>query len=519
MQLPPTLVDYLIVFVLCVVIFNSVYTRWLKISPHFPPGPQRLPLIGNIHQIPFEYQQRMFASWAKHHGDIIYMQLFHKPSIIVDSVRVAQELMEKRASKYSDRPQFVMVKEYLQPKPSLVFMSWGEKCRRLRKFFQSALENKAALEGYRPLQRREIHRLLRDLAQSPMGFMAHVKRYAGAIILEIDYGHRVTSAQDEWMVYVDHTVDEFTTTGSLAASLVDFLPLMKHIPSWMPGGGFKKRALIVGAKVRDMMEIPYRKVQRDMASGCAKPSFMTSLLEKMTQDGCLSAEEEYDIKASCLVMYTAGSDTTITSLMTFILAMVLHPHVLDKAQAEIDRVIGSERLPELDDREALPYVDCIVKEVYRWNPPSAIGIPHRVMEDDIYRGYVIPGGATIIPNIWSMGHHTDIYSDPEKFFPERFEEMDTQTANQKDPRKFIFGFGKRICPGRYLADETVWLAIANILATMNIQKCRDPSGQEITPIPSFKTGIVSQVDPFLCEIKPRTEKAANLVGQHNAGDV
>lgn len=229
MQLPPTLVDYLIVFVLCVVIFNSVYTRWLKISPHFPPGPQRLPLIGNIHQIPFEYQQRMFASWAKHHGDIIYMQLFHKPSIIVDSVRVAQELMEKRASKYSDRPQFVMVKEYLQPKPSLVFMSWGEKCRRLRKFFQSALENKAALEGYRPLQRREIHRLLRDLAQSPMGFMAHVKRYAGAIILEIDYGHRVTSAQDEWMVYVDHTVDEFTTTGSLAASLVDFLPLTYSI--------------------------------------------------------------------------------------------------------------------------------------------------------------------------------------------------------------------------------------------------------------------------------------------------
>lgn len=141
----------------------------------------------------------------------------------------------------------------------------------------------------------------------------------------------------------------------------------------MPGGGFKKRALIVGAKVRDMMEIPYRKVQRDMASGCAKPSFMTSLLEKMTQDGCLSAEEEYDIKASCLVMYTAGSDTTITSLMTFILAMVLHPHVLDKAQAEIDRVIGSERLPELDDREALPYVDCIVKEVYRWNPPVPLG--------------------------------------------------------------------------------------------------------------------------------------------------
>lgn len=109
-------------------------------------------------------------------------------------------------------------------------------------------------------------------------------RYAGAIILEIDYGHRVTSAQDEWMVYVDHTVDEFTTTGSLAASLVDFLPLsesseslkkhasltwvipVKHIPSWMPGGGFKKRALIVGAKVRDMMEIPYRKVQRDMVS-------------------------------------------------------------------------------------------------------------------------------------------------------------------------------------------------------------------------------------------------------------
>ena len=80
--------------------------------------------------------------------------------------------------------------------------------------------------------------------------------------------------------------------------------------------------------------------------------------------------------------------------------MALHPHVVRKAQEELDRVAGNERLPDLSDRENLPYISALMKEVLRWACPLPLGVAKRVMEDDVYDGYHIPAGATILENIW-----------------------------------------------------------------------------------------------------------------------
>lgn len=82
------------------------------------------------------------------------------------------------------------------------------------------------------------------------------------------------------------------------------------------------------------------------------------------------------------------------------MAMAINPHVVTKAQEELDRIVGSERLPDFSDEEKLPYISAITKELLRWGCPFPIGIPKRVMENDIYRGYLIPAGANIIENIW-----------------------------------------------------------------------------------------------------------------------
>ena len=80
--------------------------------------------------------------------------------------------------------------------------------------------------------------------------------------------------------------------------------------------------------------------------------------------------------------------------------MALHPHVVRKAQEELDRVVGNERLPELSDWEDLPYISALLGGLMRWSCPLPLGIPKRVMEDDFYRGYLIPAGADIFENIW-----------------------------------------------------------------------------------------------------------------------
>ena len=86
--------------------------------------------------------------------------------------------------------------------------------------------------------------------------------------------------------------------------------------------------------------------------------------------------------------------------------MALHPHVVKNAQEELDRVVGNERLPELSDWENLPYISALLKELLRWACPLPLGIPKRVMEDDVYKGYHIPAGANIVENIWSVFFRT-----------------------------------------------------------------------------------------------------------------
>ncbi|GBE84668.1 hypothetical protein SCP_0606470 [Sparassis crispa] len=138
------------------------------------------------------------------------------------------------------------------------------------------------------------------------------------------------------------------------------------------------------------------------------------------------------------------------------------------------------------------------------------------MQDDEYRGYRIPGDTMVIPNIWAMSQDVTFYPKPQQFRPERFAEMDSQTSASRDPRQFVFGFGRRICPGRLFAEEGMWIAFASIIATMEITKARDVHGNDITPPLAFQAGFASRALPFRCFIHPRSSAIVDIVRQMNA---
>jgi len=123
--------------------------------------------------------------------------------------------------------------------------------------------------------------------------------------------------------------------------------------------------------------------------------------------------------------------------------MALHPEVMEKAQEELDRVVGKGRLPDFSDRDSLPYIDALVKELLRWNPPLPIAVPKRVMQDDVYRGYFIPAGATVIQNVWAIFRDPNIYPDPEAFNPDRFLKDGKINPLVFNPEDRVFGAGRR----------------------------------------------------------------------------
>jgi len=191
-------------------------------------------------------------------------------------------------------------------------------------------------------------------------------------------------------------------------------------------------------------------------------------------------------------------------MKSFVLAMVRNPEVLRKAQAEIDGVVGSGRLPNLTDRSSLPYLECIMKEVVRWNTPVPLGLPHSLMEDDTYLGYYIPKGATVLANIYKIMKDCD---RPSEFIPERYIDRSGLT----DPLSVIFGFGRRICPGRHFAEMSVWCMMAHMIATLDIERTAGDKDKDIFPELQVIPGFICHPKPFSCIIRPRSKMTVTLI--------
>lgn len=136
--------------------------------------------------------------------------------------------------------------------------------------------------------------------------------------------------------------------------------------------------------------------------GTAVPCFVSTCLEQNAASSAAGKGEiltEELIKDSAAVAYAAGADTSVSTLTTFILAMTLHPEAQKHAQAELDAVLG-DRLPTFSDRDDLPYVTAVMKEVLRWIPVLPLAVPHRAINSDQYKGYFIPAGASVLGNTW-----------------------------------------------------------------------------------------------------------------------
>ncbi|KZT01836.1 cytochrome P450 [Laetiporus sulphureus 93-53] len=196
-------------------------------------------------------------------------------------------------------------------------------------------------------------------------------RFTGALILETAYGCSLKSREDNALrKMLEVTEETSATAGVLAATLVDLFPALVHIPTWMPGAGFKRRALQLRKQLRQVIDDPFQKVKRELAVGTAQKSFVSSLLRDPDRSHWPEDYEE-EIKGTAAVLYGAGLDTSAIVLSSFLLAMVLHPEVYRQAQEEIDGVVENQRLPEPQDRSSLPFLECVLKEVYRYERRTA----------------------------------------------------------------------------------------------------------------------------------------------------
>ncbi|KAF8165778.1 cytochrome P450 [Crassisporium funariophilum] len=472
-----------------------------------PPGPKQAFLTGNLHQLPRSEPWLKFTSWSKVYGPIVYFRVFNKETIILNSAKVVSDLLESRSLVYSDRPTVWMGGELAGRKWSVFHTSFSDpRFRAFRRLLHNGL-NPRASKTYRPIQTQETMVLLTGLANSPDKFAAHIRRNAVAVILKVAYGYQVAGIDDLLVKIIEEGFQLSASLGVPGKYWVEFFPFLRFLPDWFPGAGFKRVAKRAGQEMSRVEQIPFEWAKKQIAEGDYVESFTS---KHLCLDGGRFAEKDIqeELKWCSAALYVGGGDTTVSALSSFFLLMALYPDVQRRTQSDIDSVV-SGRLPTLDDYNSLPYIAAMIKEIIRWAPVAPLGLPHRVMEDDVYEQYLIPKGTSIIANIWAITHDEDIYPDPFVFDPSRH----LGEKPQPDPFKYVFGFGRRICPGAHLAEMSLFLNISNILAVFNISKPVDANGQNVEPRIAWTSGgATMHPKPFECHIKPRSNEHLLLLG-------
>ncbi|KAI0676609.1 CyP450 monooxygenase [Trametes maxima] len=490
------------------------YTKSSARRLPLPPGPRPLPIVGNVLDVPTKSMEIQYGELCRKYGDLVYLNVLGQSILVLGSHQAAVDLLDKRSALYSDRPESPIIPlggfDYV-----LSTFHYGPWWRRHRRMFHQFF-NPNAVHQFRPRQRAQLNRFLLHLVNSPGDFIDHIRHLFAATILPIAYGVDVQSRDDEIVVVAEKGLAAFSELMAPGKYLAQLFPQLDYLPKWMPGAQFKRDAERVKRVVLNVRDVPWARSVAAMRNGTAQSSMATALMERIAgKDGLVHAEEEEVVKNTLAVVYGAGADTTLAATQSLFLALASFPEVLRKAQAELDSVVGPSRMPDFTDEDALPYVSAVTKECLRWHIVAPLALPHRLIEDDEYRGYFIPKGTIVLPNLWAYGRDENVYPEPREFKPERFLKDGKLNQEIPDPSQFAFGYGRRVCPGRHFAEASLFLTIACVLHTLDVSAPLDAHGNPVRPAGKVTSGVISYPEPFECVIKPRGPWAEALIRASN----
>ncbi|KAI0311159.1 cytochrome P450 [Amylostereum chailletii] len=386
----------------------------------------------------------VFDALAKRYGSIYSFRLRGKPVVVLNSAMLGRDLLEKKGDIYSGRPRMVIAHEILSGGMRGLSSPYNSFWKKWRKIQYIGMSGRACL-AYREHQTLEAAVLVRDIYRNADEYRNIIQRFAASIVLSISYGRRVTSLQDKAVVSNVHAIEELQRYATPGKYLVDAWPILLWLPR--PLQWFRREADRQRASDSKFYMSLVQEVRQRMDAGRQKEC-LTSRALKSGYEDLTDLELAYCVAAP----FGGGVDTTSSSIEYAILSAMLFPLQAQKAQAELDRIVGRDRLPTFEDQAALPYVGAYIKELERWRPIVPLAVPHAVTRDDNFEGNWIPKGTTVYANIYTMMQDPELFSDPEEFRPQRFLPREDGTLDARF-RDFMlpFGFGRRQCPAHIFA--------------------------------------------------------------------
>ncbi|KAI9282568.1 cytochrome P450 [Sporodiniella umbellata] len=310
----------------------------------------------------------------------------------------------------------------------------------------------------------------------------------------------LSSSSDPLYKDIVHTMEYHIQQISVVGDISAYFPILSFLDVI-----FQKEK-----RMRDFVHNEHRPLYRELVRR-ARLSDQPSLIKQLDEmKESLNIDEE-NIVIIGIEMMIGGVDTT-SYAMAFSLAVICHhPEWQKKMGDEIDAFVKEHgRMPRYVDRAQLPTVLAVMKETIRYRPSGSLGIPHRATEDIPYKDYIIPKDTVLISNIHTNNSSSNFYKEPEKFIPERYMNdprsiYASSNANIANRELFTFGWGRRMCPGIYLAETEIFNWLCQLLVKSTIDPIISSDGQKIYPDieDCMDLGAVVAPIPYRVKLSPR----------------
>ncbi|KAK3082816.1 hypothetical protein FSP39_006231 [Pinctada imbricata] len=451
-----------------------------------PPGPRGVPFLGNATQIRFDDLINEFKRLRAKYGDIFSFKVFGQPVIVANGYESIRQLLITEADSISDRPGKLAEDN---PHQLGIAASSGPLWKEHRSFGLKTLRQfgfgKQSVEIQ--IQEEVIDFLndINDTNEKPFNIHDFLAASISNIICSMAFGKRFEHSDRRLLKLLDFINDNLSDSNRIADIFVPFL-------DWLPGDPLNRKSRLariteVKAFLKEIIEEHRNTLDENHKRDYIDTFLIQQNNDRETENSTFTDEQ---LLHTLVEFFIAGSETTTTTLRWATLYLIHNPDVQAGMRKEIDDVIGSSRMPNLTDKPLLPYCEAVISEVQRIRTVVPFSVPHYVKNDVHCQDYVIPKGAIVFPNLYSVAMDTENFPNPDKFDPTRF----LENGEKKSEKAKIapFSIGRRACLGESLAKSELFLFLTSLIQRFELL----PEDMKVLPSTEGILGATYSPKPF-----------------------
>ncbi|KAK7156973.1 hypothetical protein R3I94_006890 [Phoxinus phoxinus] len=434
-------------------------------------------VIGNLPIIDKRAPFKSFMQWSKTYGPVMTVYLGPQRMVVLVGFDTVKEALVDQADDFAPRAPIPFLNRVMKGYGLIV--SNGERWRQLRRFTITTLRDfgmgRKRMEQWIQEESEHLLKSFEETRSKPVDPVFFLSRAVSNVICSLVFGQRF-DYDDKSFLHLLQIISRIVRfVSSPWGQLCNIFPrLMEHLP------GRHNTILREIDDIRSFIMNKVKEHEQNLDFNDPK-DFIDCFLNRLNQekDNHDTEFHKNNLMATVLNLFVAGTETTSTTLRYALMLLIKHPHIQGQMQSEIDRLIGRNRVPTMEDRKSLPFTDAVIHEVQRFLDIVPLNLPHYAMKDITFRGYVIPKDTVIIPMLHSVLRDEVQWETPWIFNPEHF--LDANGNFKKNPAFIPFSAGKRSCVGESLARMELFLFIVSLLQKFSFSSPKGPDGIDISP--------------------------------------